>query len=168
MGAAFHAGMPGTFRPRCEACEQMDRDHGHLNKVAWWTRKFAGEMFPAGSEEAKATQQWGYLAGLWHDLGKFAPAWQNYLRKKTDSNIHTDDVLGTVDHSTAGAQFADRSIPKLGRLIAYLIAGHHPGLANGEDGDAPQSSLKERLRKAVAEYGRRCLERSVLIARRYP
>lgn len=131
----------------------MDRDHGHLNKVAWWTAKFAGEMFPAGSEEAKATQQWGYLAGLWHDLGKFAPAWQSYLRKKTDSNIHTDDVLGTVDHSTAGAQFADRSFPKLGRLIAYLIAGHHPGLANGEDGDAPQSSLKERLRKPVAEYG---------------
>ena len=55
---------------------------------------------------------------------------------------------------------ADRSIPKLGRLIAYLIAGHHPGLANGEDGDAPQSSLKERLRKAVAEY-RETLPREV-------
>jgi CRISPR-associated endonuclease/helicase Cas3 len=148
----FTPDCPAVDGNQCDACERLDPNHGHLNKVAWWTAKFAKEMFSAGSEEAKATQQWGYLTGLWHDLGKFAPVWQSYLRKKTDSNIHTDDVLGTVDHSTAGAQFVDRSIPKLGRLIAYLIAGHHPGLANGEDGDAPQSSLKERLRKPVAEY----------------
>jgi CRISPR-associated endonuclease/helicase Cas3 len=85
-------------------------------------------------------------------MGKFAPEWQHYLLRKAGSNIHTDEVVGTVDHSTAGAQFAERSIPKLGRLVAYLIAGHHPGLANGEDGDAPQSSLRERLNKALAEY----------------
>jgi CRISPR-associated endonuclease/helicase Cas3 len=133
----------------CDACEKLGARHGHLNKVAWWTAKFAEEMFPAGSEDRKTAYQWGYLAGLWHDMGKFSPRWQDYLRKKSGSNIHTDEVVGKVDHSTAGAQFAERSIPKLGRLLAYLIAGHHPGLANGEDGDAPQSSLKERLKKAV-------------------
>ena len=130
----------------------MDPKHGHLNKVASWTAKFAEAMFPPGSEDAQAAFQWGYSTGLWHDLGKFAPKWQDYLLRKTGSNIHTDEVGGRVDHSTAGAQFADWSIPKLGRLVAYLIAGHHPGLANGEDGDAPQSSLKERLRKPIAEY----------------
>lgn len=137
---------------KCERCESLERFHGHLNKVAWWTANFAGGMFSAVSDDAKAAREWGYLAGLWHDLGKFAPAWQDYLRKKSGANIHTDEVVGTVDHSTAGAQFADQSIPKLGRLLAYLIAGHHPGLTNGEDGDAPQSSLKERLNKTIAEY----------------
>lgn len=136
----------------CEACETLERKHGHLNKVAWHTAKFAAAMFPEGSEEAKAAREWGYLAGLWHDLGKFAPEWQAYLRKKAGTNLHSDEVIGTVDHSTAGAQFAERSIPKFGRLLAYVIAGHHPGLANGQDGDAPQSSLSERLNKPVAEY----------------
>jgi CRISPR-associated endonuclease/helicase Cas3 len=145
----FTPGCPALSGEQCDACERLDRNHGHLNKVAWWTAKFAEEMFPLGREEARAAHQWGNLAGLWHDLGKFAPRWQAYLLKKAGSNIHTDEVIGKVDHSTAGAQFADRSIPKLGRLLAYLIAGHHPGLANGEDGDAPQSSLKERLQKAV-------------------
>ena len=145
----FTPGCPALVGKPCLACENLDRRHGHLNKVAWWTAKFAEAMFPAGSEEAKAASQWGYLVGLWHDLGKFSPRWQDYLLKKGGSNIHTDEVVGKVDHSTAGAQFAERSIPKLGRLLAYLIAGHHPGLANGEDGDAPQSSLKERLLKTV-------------------
>ena len=136
----------------CEACERLDRGHGHLNKVAWWTAKFVEEMFPGGTEDANSARQWGYLTGLWHDLGKFAPRWQEYLAKKVGSDIHSDEAIGKVDHSTAGAQFAERSIAKLGRLIAYLIAGHHPGLTNGEDGEAPQSSLKERMNKTVAEY----------------
>ncbi|MBA3964016.1 MAG: CRISPR-associated endonuclease Cas3'' [Chthoniobacterales bacterium] len=148
----FTPGCPALLGGSCEACEGLDRFHGHLNKVAWWTANFAEGMFPVGTAEVKAAREWGYLAGLWHDLGKFAPQWQDYLRKKSGSNIHTDEVIGTVDHSTAGAQFAERSIPKFGRLLAYLIAGHHPGLTNGEDGDAPQSSLRERLSKTVAEY----------------
>ncbi len=136
----------------CDKCEGLDPRHGHLNKVAWWCARFAEEMFPTGSDDAKAAQEWGYLAGLWHDLGKFAPKWQEYLRRKSGSDINTDEVVGKVDHSTGGAQFAEQLLPKFGRLIAYIIAGHHPGLTNGEDGDAPQSSLKERLRKTIEEY----------------
>lgn len=64
----------------CEKCERLDRDHGHLNMVAWWTAKFAEELFPTGSEDAKAARQWGYLAGLWHDLGKFSDEFQQLLR----------------------------------------------------------------------------------------
>lgn len=58
--------------PKCAACESMDPKHGHLNKVAWWAAKFAEEMFPAGSEDAKSARDWGYLAGLWHDLQCFS------------------------------------------------------------------------------------------------
>ena len=57
----------------CELCERLDARHGHLNKVACRTAKFAEAMVAAGSIEAKAAHQWGYLAGLWDDLGKFAP-----------------------------------------------------------------------------------------------
>ena len=74
----------------CEVCEQLDPRHGHLNKVAWWSAKFAAEMFsPKNSEAREAAWQWGYLAGLWHDLGKFAPEWQSYLRSKSD--VHRDE-----------------------------------------------------------------------------
>jgi hypothetical protein len=76
----FTPDCPALSGERCEACERMDRKHGHLNKVAWWTGKFTEEMFRNGSLEAEAAREWGYIAGLWHDIGKFAPTWQNYLR----------------------------------------------------------------------------------------
>lgn len=138
----------GECRGRgCERCERLERFHGHLNKVAWWSAKFASEMFPPGSREAEAAWQWGWLAGLWHDLGKFAPEWQEYLKKKAGADIHQDEVMGTVDHSTAGAVHGDRTIPFFGRVLAYLLAGHHSGLA---DGIAPStSSLERRLGKTL-------------------
>ena len=116
-------------------------------------------MFPAGSEEAKATQQWGYLAGLWHDLGKFAPEWQSYLRSKTDP--HIDEVSGRIDHATAGAQHAVRTGKILGHLFAYSIAGHHSGLLDAISEDA---CLEKRLAKSIAPYSsapREILERAI-------
>jgi len=100
----FTAECPALCGERCDACEQMDNKHGHLNKVAWWAAKFAREMFRRNSPEADAAGRWGYVAGLWHDLGKFAPEWQTYLRSKSD--IHRDEVSRRIDHATAGAQHA--------------------------------------------------------------
>lgn len=131
-----------------ELCETLAPHHGHLNKVAWWTAKFASEMFPPGSEEAKSAHQWGYLAGLWHDLGKFAPEWQDYLACKADP--HRAEIVGKVDHSTAGSQFSHETIPLFGTLLSYLIAGHHAGLPDGID--ASDSNLSKRLAKQVAPY----------------
>lgn len=131
----------------CEHCEALEPYHGHLNKVAWWAAKFASEMFPEGSEEAEAAWKWGWLAGLWHDLGKFAPEWQVYLKKKAGADVHGDEVAERMDHSSAGAQLADVEIPFFGRLFAYLLAGHHAGLI---DGIAPtSSSLEQRLQKVL-------------------
>lgn len=120
----------------------MESHHGHLNKVAYWTAKFASQMFPANSDESKSAHQWGYLTGLWHDLGKFAPEWQTYLESKADP--HTDELSGKVDHSTAGAQHAAK-VHLLGHLLAYPIAGHHSGLLDAESNHACQ---KARLTKA--------------------
>jgi CRISPR-associated endonuclease/helicase Cas3 len=117
----------------CDACARLDRYHGHLNKVAWWTAKFAAEMFPGSQPEARnAPRQWGWLAGLWHDLGKFSDDFQTYLRKSAaKSDPHRAETeagpTGKVDHSTAGAKYAN-GLPPFGPLLAYLIAGHHAGL----------------------------------------
>ena len=60
----------------CAKCADFESKHGHLNKVAFWTAKFAAEMFPPNSAEAKAAQEWGWIAGLWHDLGKYREGFQ--------------------------------------------------------------------------------------------
>lgn len=127
----------------CKACRELEPYHGHLNKVAWWAAKFASQMFADGSEEAEAAWKWGWLAGLWHDLGKFAPEWQEYL--KLNSDPHAADVSGRVDHSTAGAQHAVGGHSPVGHLLAYCITGHHTGLLDGKSNAACQA---KRLEKA--------------------
>jgi CRISPR-associated endonuclease/helicase Cas3 len=64
----------------------------------------------------------GYLVGLLHDLGKYSPDVQRERLGKKDGK--------RVDHSTAGAVVAER-YGSIGRLVAFCIAGHHAGLANG-------------------------------------
>jgi CRISPR-associated endonuclease/helicase Cas3 len=127
----------------CEKCQRLEADHGHLNKVAFWAAKFASEMFRTSSIDATSASDWGYLAGLWHDLGKFAPVWQTYLKSKSD--IHSDEVVAKVDHSTAGAQHATKAHSVLGHLLGYPIAGHHSGLLDGLSNNSCQA---KRLQKA--------------------
>jgi CRISPR-associated endonuclease/helicase Cas3 len=141
----FGDGPEDCQREQCVKCERMEPYHGHLNKVAWWTAKFASEMFLPGPDR-DAAHQWGYLAGLWHDLGKFAPEWQTYLASKADP--HTDEVSGKVDHFTAGAQHAVKC-HLLGHILAYPIAGHHYGLLDAESNHACQ---KARLTKTDLAY----------------
>lgn len=106
---------------------------------------------------------WAHLAGLWHDLGKFNPAWQAYLKRGSgyDPDAHLEGSPGKVDHSTAGALHAlERSgvggpLEPVGRFLAYLIAGHHAGLPDWvhEIGTGGALSVrlgnKEHLAKAL-------------------
>lgn len=85
----------------------------HLTAVA----ELAGRMAKSlGLERA------GHVAGLFHDLGKYNPAFQLKLEGRE----------GRVDHSTAGAKvLLDLVEPKdklIAELIAYAILGHHAGL----------------------------------------
>ncbi len=139
----FGSGAEKCQKEHCGKCRDLTPDHGHLNKVAFWTAKFASEMFPPDSPAAKSAHDWGYLAGLWHDLGKFAPEWQKYLQSK--ANPHIDDVSGKVDHSTAGAQHSIQSHSILGHLLGYPIAGHHSGLLDGMSNNSCQA---KRLQNA--------------------
>lgn len=77
---------------------------------------------------------WGQAAGLLHDIGKYTIPFQQRLEGSPTR----------VDHSTAGAHIAIEKYPQIGHLLAYLIAGHHAGLANGLDA-GERTPLKNRL-----------------------
>ena len=122
-------------RKTCRKCQNLESNHGHLNKVAWWTAKFASEMFAQDSTASKSAWDWGNLAGLWHDLGKFSEKFQQRLK----------GAPLPVDHSTAGARHTAESQP-FGPLISYLIAGHHAGLADG------CYLFQDRLKKIIPDW----------------
>jgi CRISPR-associated endonuclease Cas3-HD len=108
---------------------------GHLERVALRTSQFAA-MFGA--------EDWGRLAGMWHDLGKYSAQFQDYLRQQNGFEAHLEQT-SRVDHSTAGAQLASQSVPKWGRLLAYVIAAHHAGLADAD-------KLTARLQKQIEPW----------------
>lgn len=91
--------------------------------------------------------EWGRLAGLLHDLGKYSKEFQQRLE---GSSIR-------VDHATAGAVTAQEKYNEyFGILFAYLAAGHHTGLPDYGSINR-QGSLAMRLYKAkerIPDYSR--------------
>ena len=116
----------------------------HLQSVAAMAAEFS-EAFEPGA----TSQRWAYLAGLWHDLGKYRPGFQHYLRLGDNPNAHIEGKVGGREktHSAAGALWAIQTLGKshgedgklAARVLAYLIAGHHAGLGDWNSG------LSERL-----------------------
>ena len=117
----------------------------HLQEVAKLAKRFAGSYGALFAE----------YAGLLHDLGKFQAAFQEYICKVLGferENAHLEDVDFSkphkLPHSTAGAKYAATHLnPFFGHLLAYLIAGHHAGLADWYD----KGSLQHRLQQADDE-----------------
>ncbi|MDR2788786.1 MAG: CRISPR-associated endonuclease Cas3'' [Candidatus Accumulibacter sp.] len=100
----------------------------HSWKVGWRAGKSAA-VFEA--EELART------AGLLHDIGKYT---EDFQRRIAGAGRR-------VDHATRGAMLARERYGPIGQLLAYCIAGHHAGLANGiQDGE--RTPLDERLRGA--------------------
>ncbi len=91
----------------------------HLLGTASRARQLAAEF---------GASEWAYIAGLWHDLGKFSQAFQNKILSAADPEAHIEAKPGRVDHSTAGAIWAVEQMKGRGRVLAYLVAGHHAGL----------------------------------------
>lgn len=136
-----HAAMDrnGNWRPPHDLAD-------HLRCVSALAAGFAREI---GAD-------WARLAGLWHDLGKYGSRFQNYIRQASgfEADAHIRGETGKAPHSTAGAILACDHFKEAGRVLAYLIAGHHAGLDDWHGGlearlDLPAS--REELNEALAE-----------------
>ena len=95
------------------------------------------------------SHDWANIAGLWHDLGKYSEEFQRYIKTVSGydrANAHIEGgAPGRVDHSTAGAIHAIRQFGAHGRILAYLIAGHHAGLPDWHAAETGGKALSIRL-----------------------
>lgn len=113
----------------------------HSANVASLTGSFASHF---------DSSSWGYMAGLLHDLGKSRNSFQTYLMY---SNGINDVKYDNSDHSHsgAGAAWIVKQHGRPGRLLAYLIAGHHAGLPDWSNGIEPNGALSARLAPETGE-----------------
>ena len=141
---------PAGQEPIAHAIKEADgawRLHAlgdHLHAVSTLAAGFAASFGAA---------DWASVAGRWHDLGKFRPAFQRYIRTATGldaQHAHLEGVPGRVTHSTAGALWAQQRYEVPGRVLAYLIAAHHAGLHDWIDGLEYRLS-QEDARRELAE-----------------
>jgi CRISPR-associated endonuclease/helicase Cas3 len=89
----------------------------HLHGVADLAGRFASEF---------DTEHVAQLLGLWHDLGKFNPTFQEYLlacEANPSARGHGPD------HKAAGAKLTGKHLS----LAALLVQGHHGGLKTPTD-----------------------------------
>jgi CRISPR-associated endonuclease/helicase Cas3 len=115
----------------------------HLHNVAELAGRFAEGY----------GKDWAQLAGLWHDLGKFRPGFQRYIRQANDVDAHIEGRIKDRDktHSAAGALWAERVLTDrfgppgqlMARVLQYLIAGHHAGLDNWDGGLAARLASED-------------------------
>ena len=90
--------------------------------------------------ESVGLDELGRVTGVLHDLGKYTDQFQARL----------EGSPRRFDHAAPGARLAvDRYGDLLGKMLAFCVAGHHAGLANGVNGEGI-TSLEGRVRGAVS------------------
>lgn len=125
----------------------------HLKEVAKW----AGEK---AAQFDEASVLWANLAGLFHDLGKYSDDFQQMIKTRSgysdynpEAHLEGESAAGKVNHSSAGALHALKVLGNpAGKMLAYLIAGHHAGLADWHgslDGRLEPSPENEKLYQAA-------------------
>lgn len=64
--------------------------------------------FASHFENTESSQIFAYLAGLWHDLGKYRPGFQRYLALSNNPDAHIEGRVSGREktHSAAGAVWA--------------------------------------------------------------
>lgn len=98
----------------------------------------AGRAVPLGLRAAAS------MAGLFHDFGKYDPAFDRIL---------SGEKL-RVDHSTAGAALLHARTPAglrpISEVIGYAIMGHHAGLPDRHGADSSMERRLETFRDPIA------------------
>jgi CRISPR-associated endonuclease/helicase Cas3 len=90
---------------------------------------------------------WGYLAGLWHDVGKYSDAFQAKLMVENGFEAHLETKPGRVIHSQAGGHLAQLKRWKgIDRILSWLIMGHHTGLADFFTDRTGAKALEPKMR----------------------
>ena len=120
----------------------------HLINVAKKAEKCAAKFQSA---------DWAWNAAWLHDLGKAADEFQAYLlRENSLDDAEYDGVgHGRVNHSSAGAAFAEEILgPIIGVINAYLAAGHHAGLPDFYSADSGRAALQIRLAEGKENLSR--------------
>ena len=123
--------------------------HSHTSggKETWQTlqahSETGGELC-ANFASSFGSCEWGRLLGRLHDFGKARSSFQGYLARVNGLDDEEYDN-GAHGHSGAGACLAVARFGKMGRLLAYSIAGHHAGLPDWSGGENPNGALVQRL-----------------------
>ena len=122
------------------------------------THDLADHLRGADDLACRFAAPWGggeaaHFAAIWHDLGKYAAEFQAMIRAAGE-NGHLEGVdvapKARVDHSAAGAQWAVKKFEGFyGRALAYVIAGHHGGLADWSNLDV-RLKTSDGLDRALA------------------
>jgi CRISPR-associated endonuclease/helicase Cas3 len=102
----------------------------HIFEVARMAKDFAGAFGAADL---------AYWLGIWHDLGKFNTAFQDYLKTCVVNPVHRGHG---PDHKAAGATYAQQHLA----FLALLIQGHHGGLKS-------PAEYKNWLAEKTKEHG---------------
>lgn len=102
----------------------------HLREVAELAAEFAS---------AFGARDWGYLAGLWHDLGKYSREFQAKLHGEKSQ----------VEHAAAGAALTAELLREYGPgalALAAVIAGHHGGIPDKTEEPQGKTPLSQRIK----------------------
>lgn len=101
--------------------ETWDVLEEHLRRTAHRAAKY----LPQAPELA-------YMAGMWHDVGKYQPEFQRYLLSAADGEASNEQRPGRIQHSIAGSALALSRVSDtfLKAALAWTIAAHHGGLSD--------------------------------------
>ncbi len=118
----------------------------HLTEVGRLAAAFAADF---------AACEWGRAAGELHDAGKATDAFQEYLRLCAQGR----GVRGSAPHTAHGARLAIEHHKKIGKLLAYVICGHHGGMPDYRE--LPQRLENARNVQQAALFATDCLPNKI-------
>lgn len=79
-----------------------------------------------------------FLAGRWHDLGKYRDRFQRDIRAASGldrETAHIESRPGRTPHSTAGALLAEQRLGLIGRVAVFDLSVRLPAADRGSQHD---------------------------------